>query len=108
MVSGATDGAHSPDEDREAGAERIERQLVLSVSDTGVGIAPTFLPYVFEWFRQEDARSRSQSGLGLGLGIVREIMQRHGGRVEVESTLGRGTRVRLHFRPLTGQDASGA
>ena len=65
--------------------ERVERQLVLSVSDTGLGIAPSFLPHIFEWFRQEDARSRSQSGLGLGLGIVRHIVQVHGGSVQAVS-----------------------
>jgi signal transduction histidine kinase/CheY-like chemotaxis protein len=62
-----------------------DRQIVLSVSDTGVGISATFLPHVFEWFRQEDARSRSQSGLGLGLGIVRHIVQNHGGSVQAAS-----------------------
>ena len=59
--------------------------MVLSVTDTGVGISSAFLPYVFEWFRQADARSRSQSGLGLGLGIVRHIVQLHGGSVRAES-----------------------
>jgi signal transduction histidine kinase len=62
-----------------------DRQVVLSVADTGVGIASAFLPYVFEWFRQADARSRSQSGLGLGLGIVRHLVQLHGGSVRAES-----------------------
>jgi signal transduction histidine kinase/ActR/RegA family two-component response regulator len=61
------------------------RQSVLAVSDTGVGISSSFLPHVFEWFRQADARSRSQSGLGLGLGIVRQIVQLHGGSVRAES-----------------------
>jgi signal transduction histidine kinase/ActR/RegA family two-component response regulator len=65
--------------------KRTDRDLVLSVSDTGVGISSAFLPYVFEWFRQADARSRSQSGLGLGLGIVRHIVQLHGGSVRAES-----------------------
>lgn len=65
--------------------KRVDREIVLSVSDTGVGISTAFLPYVFEWFRQADARSRSQSGLGLGLGIVRHIVQLHGGRVHAES-----------------------
>ena len=65
--------------------KRDERQVVLSVTDTGVGISSAFLPYVFEWFRQEDARSRSQSGLGLGLGIVRHLVQLHGGSVRAES-----------------------
>ncbi|MEO6214287.1 MAG: HAMP domain-containing sensor histidine kinase, partial [Vicinamibacterales bacterium] len=60
-------------------------QMVLSVSDTGAGISSAFLPYVFDWFRQADARSRSQSGLGLGLGIVRHIVQLHGGSVRAES-----------------------
>lgn len=65
--------------------ERVQQNLVLTVSDTGVGISSAFLPYVFEWFRQADARSRSQSGLGLGLGIVRNIVQLHGGSVRAES-----------------------
>jgi signal transduction histidine kinase len=64
---------------------RAGRQVVLSVADTGVGISSTFLPHVFEWFRQADARSRSQSGLGLGLGIVRHLVQLHGGSVRAES-----------------------
>jgi signal transduction histidine kinase/ActR/RegA family two-component response regulator len=64
---------------------RSDRHLVLSVSDTGVGISSAFLPYVFEWFRQADARARSQSGLGLGLGIVRHIVHLHGGSVRAES-----------------------
>jgi CheY-like chemotaxis protein len=61
------------------------RQAVLSVADTGVGISSTFLPHVFEWFRQADARSRSQSGLGLGLGIVRHLVRLHGGSVRADS-----------------------
>ena len=65
--------------------ERADRHLILSVSDTGVGIASAFLPYVFEWFRQADARARSQSGLGLGLGIVRHLVHLHGGSVRAES-----------------------
>ena len=69
--------------------KRVNQQLVLTVADTGVGIASAFLPYVFEWFRQADPRSRSQSGLGLGLGIVRRLVQLHGGSVRAES-LGEG------------------
>ena len=64
---------------------RTGQHLILAVSDTGVGISSAFLPHVFEWFRQADARSRSQSGLGLGLGIVRHIVQLHGGSVRAES-----------------------
>jgi signal transduction histidine kinase/ActR/RegA family two-component response regulator len=64
---------------------RTDRQAILTVSDTGVGISSTFIPHVFEWFRQADARSRSQSGLGLGLGIVRHLVQLHGGTVHAES-----------------------
>ena len=71
--------------------KRSERQVTFSVTDTGVGISSAFLPYVFDWFRQEDARSRSQSGLGLGLGIVRHLVQLHGGSVKAESRgLGHG------------------
>jgi CheY-like chemotaxis protein len=64
---------------------RAGREAILSVSDTGIGIASEFLPHVFEWFRQGDAKTQSQSGLGLGLGIVRHLVQLHGGSVYAES-----------------------
>jgi signal transduction histidine kinase len=64
---------------------RTNREAILTISDTGVGIASEFLPHVFEWFRQGDAKSQSQSGLGLGLGIVRHLVQLHNGSVYAES-----------------------
>jgi len=56
------------------------------VSDTGQGIAPEFLPHVFERFRQQDgSTTREHGGLGLGLAIVRHIVEQHGGSVSAES-----------------------
>ena len=58
----------------------------IQVADTGQGIAPEFLPYVFDHFRQADSSStRSQGGLGLGLAIVRQLVEIHGGNVCAES-----------------------
>lgn len=58
----------------------------IQVTDTGKGIQPDFLPYVFEHFRQEDAATtRKFGGLGLGLAIVRQIVEMHGGTVRAES-----------------------
>nr|WP_201280670.1 PAS domain S-box protein [Hassalia byssoidea] len=58
----------------------------IQVTDTGKGINPDFLPYVFEHFRQEDAATtRKFGGLGLGLAIARQIVELHGGRIWVES-----------------------
>jgi heavy metal sensor kinase len=72
--------------------------LSVSVSDTGPGIPPEQLPHLFERFhRVETARSRATGGAGLGLAIAHEIAQWHGGRLEVESTLGRGTTFTVHL-----------
>jgi len=58
----------------------------ISVRDTGIGIDPEFLPYVFDRFRQADASpTRSHSGLGMGLAIVRDLVRLHGGRIDVYS-----------------------
>lgn len=73
-----------------------DQEVVLSVRDEGVGIAATDLPRIFErFYRADRARSRELGGTGLGLSIVKHIAQLHGGRVEAESTLGKGTTIRV-------------
>ena len=79
--------------------ERVNSHVEMSVSDTGVGITPDFLPYVFERFRQADASTtRKTGGLGLGLAIVRHLVEMHGGSVDAASAgenAGSTFRVRL-------------
>jgi PAS domain S-box-containing protein len=69
----------------------------VSVSDTGIGIPPEFLPFVFDRFRQADeSLSRPYAGLGLGLWVVKQIVDGHGGRVRAESDgTGSGTTVTI-------------
>jgi len=70
----------------EVALERVEGQSQIRVTDSGQGIDPKFLPYVFDRFRQADSSStRSHGGLGIGLTIVRHIVELHGGTVRAES-----------------------
>jgi len=84
------------------GAQRRGSEIVLSVSDDGVGIGREDLPRIFErFYRADKARSGELGGTGLGLSIVKHIAQLHGGRVEAESELGRGTRIRVILPVVT-------
>ena len=73
------------------------RTIEIAVTDSGVGIAPAFLPHVFERFRQaESGTNRERGGLGLGLAISRELIEMHGGTIRAESPgVGLGSTFRI-------------
>jgi two-component system phosphate regulon sensor histidine kinase PhoR len=75
-----------------------DKEMALQVRDEGPGIAPEHLPRIFErFYRVDRARSRKMGGTGLGLAIVKHIALIHGGRVEVKSTLGKGSKFRIYL-----------
>jgi PAS domain S-box-containing protein len=87
--------------------ERINSHIELTVSDTGIGISPDFLPYVFDRFRQADSTlTRHQPGLGLGLAIVRHLVELHGGSIHPYSAgEGQGATFAVKFPLMILRDA---
>ncbi len=79
-------------------SERVNRQLKISISDTGPGIPPDVMPHIFE-----PLYSTKGFGVGLGLPIVKEIIKQHAGKIEITSELGQGTQVIL-WLPLLRQE----
>jgi signal transduction histidine kinase len=73
-------------------AAPLDSHIVLRVMDTGAGISPEQLPHIFQKFYQADNQSKAGAkGTGLGLAIAKEIVEAHGGSIEVTSTVGKGT-----------------
>jgi PAS domain S-box-containing protein len=91
--------------------ERVNSHLEIVVTDSGQGIAPEFLPHVFDRFRQADQRTtRQHGGMGLGLAIVRHLVELHGGTVQAASPgAGQGSTftIILPVVPLYQMDATG-
>jgi signal transduction histidine kinase len=94
----------------EVSVKRDGETVAIAVTDTGAGIQPEFLPYVFERFRQGDARfTREHGGLGLGLAIARHLVEMHGGTISASSEGGgRGAsfQVRMPLAPQAGRATS--
>jgi two-component system phosphate regulon sensor histidine kinase PhoR len=78
-------------------ARQCDHEIVLSVSDNGIGISKEDLPRIFERFYRADKARTAENirGTGLGLAIVKHVAQLHGGHVEAESELGKGTTIRV-------------
>ena len=76
---------------------RRGKELVIKVSDTGMGIPKEALPRIFDRFYRVHHPGRHIQGTGLGLAIVKKIVTMHGGRIEVESKVGQGTTFTIHL-----------
>ncbi len=86
---------------------RDEDNAVLQVRDTGVGIPQESIGHIFErFYRVDKARSRRSGGSGLGLSIVRGIVERNGGTIHVESTVGQGTTFTVYFSAFDPEEVS--
>lgn len=80
----------------EVGTERVDGAVRITVADTGIGIEPDDLPFIFDRFRQaEGGAAREYAGTGIGLALVKEIAELHGGEVAVHSSLGKGSAFRV-------------
>ena len=99
-------GCDRPDSRIDISAELDGKWVVLSVTDRGPGIPREHLPRVTErFYRVDAARSRESGGTGLGLAIVKHIVERHRGRLAIDSEVGKGTKVSV-FLPTAAEGSS--
>jgi signal transduction histidine kinase len=91
----------------EVGARLHDGGIELSVVDTGIGIAPDVLPIIFESFRQGDpTATRRYGGVGMGLYVVRRLLDLLGGRISVDTEVGRGSAFRVWLPQRVGHEES--
>jgi signal transduction histidine kinase len=98
--------AHTPPGGEIGVVARVEdRWVAVSVRDTGAGISVEDLPYVFErFYRTDKSRSRATGGAGLGLAIAKQLVEAHGGRIEVESRIGQGAQFTFTLPVVESRD----
>src|SRR6266850_222601 len=90
---------YSPDGGKvELSLEELDDDVVVRVSDQGLGIPEDELPYIFEPFRRSRTPREDIPGVGLGLSVAQRIVQAHGGRIEAESRIGIGTTFRVYLQ----------
>jgi signal transduction histidine kinase len=82
----------------EISALKTKKQVTIAVTDTGIGIPTEDIPLVFDRFYRSDlSRTRESGGHGLGLSIAKWIIESHDGKIEVQSAVGKGTRISIHL-----------
>jgi len=86
-------------------AQVVNAEAVVSVTDTGIGIAPEHQELVFEEFRQVGHADKKAEGTGLGLALCRKFIELHGGRISLTSELGKGSTFTFAF-PIDGPAAT--
>jgi two-component system NtrC family sensor kinase len=89
-------------------AKAHDGQIIICISDTGVGIAPADQPYIFDKFFRSESVAQSHEGTGLGLSIVKSVIDRHDGRIWVNSRLGRGSSFTIVLPVMRSGDNEGA
>jgi signal transduction histidine kinase len=91
---------HKPSSEEGAVAGSPANWAVLTIEDEGIGIEPSELPHIFEWYRRARDVARSVSGAGIGLASARYIITQHGGDISVVSEPGNGTKFTVRL-PLS-------
>jgi len=97
----------APSGEVEISATAQDSIVTIMIADTGVGIPPDDLPRVFErFYRVEKTRSRDHGGTGLGLPIARKVVEAHGGKIWIESSLNKGTKVWFTLPQKPGKEVT--